>query len=453
MNNIKVGIIGAGYVGITTAVTFADRGFSVFIYDKNEKIIAQLYKGISHFYEPGLDKLLNNYVINNTIQSFNSIDEIIKRCDVVFICVGTPSNKDGSVNLTYIKSVTKDIAKSIKYIKHHITIVVKSTVIPETTDTLILGILESESSLKLGEFGLGMNPEFLREGSALDDALHPDRIVIGSEDVKTKNILIQLYESWDCEKILVNTRTAEFIKYVNNSFLAIQISASNEFANLARSIGKINYNDVFKGLIEDRRWNIKNSNLKYPGIISYLKPGPGFGGSCFPKDVKAIADYGKSYNQKMRILNAVNDVNENQHLEIEKILSIHNKLGLDKSILMLGLSFKENTDDIRESKSIALIKQIYNKVNLYLHDPNAIKNTNRNLGDLPNIYFTDNWVEKTQEVDAVVLMVNWDEYKSINYNLIKSISLFIDARGIFIDNRLSSLKNYKSLYGESTNYD
>ena len=442
MKNINIGIVGSGYVGITTGVSFAHKGFNVSLCDTNQDIVKGLNEGKCHFYEQGLDALLHKYVKQQKIKAYTDINEIVNKSDIIFICVGTPSNKDGSVDLSYIENSVKLISKELKLINKYIVIVIKSTVVPKTTDTNVRSIIETISGLKLGEYGLGMNPEFLREGSAIKDALSPDRIVIGCEDNKTKEFLSKLYSAWDCKKIYVNSRTAEFIKYTNNALLALQISASNELANVAREIGAISYLDVIEGVINDKRWNTKNSNSQYPGIVSYLKPGPGFGGSCFPKDVKALKHFGQSIGQKMQILDSIINVNNSQHLEIEKILVNNNIIKKSNKLLVLGLSFKEDTDDIRESKSIELVKSLHSKIQLFLHDPMAEKNAKEELKAFEDLNFTEDWLDKLSDMDAIVLMTNWNEYKLIEENSDLVHGLILDARGFL--NKIS-FKRYISI--------
>ena len=316
----RLGVIGAGYVGLTTALAFSEKGYKVNIFDVDNKKIRNLLAGESYYYEPGLDDLLIKHIKNNSLIIFSEINSFLKSTDFVFICVGTPTNDDGFIDLSYLKHVCNDIGLFLKSSDKYITIIIKSTVVPTTSDTFVLDIIEKKSDKKLGEFGLGMVPEFLREGTAIKDALDPDRIVIGYETGKTKDLLSELFEVWDCKKIYVNTRTAEIIKYTNNSLLALLISMSNEISNLSREIGGIKFSDIAEGIKYDRRWNIKQGNINFPDVLKYFKPGPGFGGSCFPKDVKALLSFGKEFGSEMEICNSIISVNQKQHLEILKIL-------------------------------------------------------------------------------------------------------------------------------------
>ena len=239
---MKIAIIGSGYVGLITGLCLASKGNDVRCIDLNKKVVDQINNGIPCFYEKGLEQLLKQQLNLKKFYAFSNLNEIDFEVELIIIAVGTPSDKNGSIDLRFIKQASKDIGLYIKNLNHHISIVVKSTVLPRTTDTIIRRNFRKRKFKKIGEFGLGMNPEFLKEGNAIDDFMYPDRIVIGSEDDKTKTKLKDLYRPWDCEKLFVNSRTAEFIKYANNCFLALQISTTNEIANLAFEIGQV----VFK---------------------------------------------------------------------------------------------------------------------------------------------------------------------------------------------------------------
>jgi UDPglucose 6-dehydrogenase/GDP-mannose 6-dehydrogenase len=376
------------------------------------------------------------YIVNTT-------EELADKCDCIFICVGTPSSGDGSIDLSFTLSALTKLSTHLQKDKFT-TIIIKSTVLPSTTDTIFQNTIESNSGLKLGEFGLAMNPEFLREGSAIDDSLNPDRIVIGTDDAKSHEKLSNLFKPWTCQKIFVNSRTAEMIKYSNNTLLALQISASNQLANLARKIGGINYSEVIKGIIEDRRWNTKSTDSNFPSIISYLKPGPGFGGSCFPKDIKALLSKAKALNVNAELLESILNVNNFQHLEIVKILEQKKVLSPSNSVLILGLSFKENTDDIRESKSLDLIYELKDKVRIYIHDPKVQFKSLTSLQQLSNINFVKNWNNKIKECSATILMTVWDTYKHLEKGDIMN-TIFLDSRGFYSNKSIGECKNYISL--------
>ncbi len=445
MDENRISIIGAGYVGLTTALAFAEKGFKINIYDIDSDKIKNINNGTSYYYEPRLDDLLTKHVNNGSLVTSPSLKSLLKSTDIVFICVGTPTNDKGFIDLSFLEKVCIEIGDFLHSSNNYITIIIKSTVVPTTTDTFVLNTIRDRSNKKLGKFGLGMVPEFLREGSAIEDALNPDRIVIGYELEDTKTLLTNLFSKWNCEKIFVNTRTAEIIKYTNNALLALLISTANEISNLTRQIGGIDFSDIFDGIKHDRRWNTKDNDSIYPDILKYFKPGPGFGGSCFPKDVKALLSFGEINDSKMEILRSIVSVNLRQHIEIKKILVERSLLSKNNKLLILGLSFKENTDDIRNSKSIELINLLYDKVELYAHDPLAIKNTISKLKDKNKINYIKDWKSILFKIDIVILMTNWNEYKSINLHDIKDTKLFIDSRNFLDNNNFKKLNNYITL--------
>lgn len=283
-----------------------------------------------------------------------------------------------------------------------------------------------------------MNPEFLREGNAINDFMNPDRIVIGHDDEKTLKLLKMLYEPWDCDKIFVNTRTAEMIKYVNNSLLAIQISAANEFANIADSVGGIDIMDVMNGVYADKRWSpiLSDKSRISPEILTYLVPGCGFGGSCFPKDVQALRTKSYEVGIEPKILDAVLTVNDNQPYQVIKLLK---KALVDlnnKKILLLGLAFKPGTDDVRESVSLKLIdNMLKNKAKIFAHDPIAIDNSKKVVSNHTNLRYIVNWKEKLSSVDAIVVATNWEEYQKLsspNFQDKLTGKVLFDVRRFFI---------------------
>ena len=440
---MNIAIIGSGYVGLITGLCLSKQNNIVRCIDLNTQIVENINNGIPHFFEEGLNELLADELEAKRFKALSSLENIDIEIELIIIAVGTPSDNSGDIDLSYIEEASKNIGKFIKKNKHHISIVIKSTVLPTTTDLFVRQILEDESSKKVGDFGLGMNPEFLREGSAIKDFLYPDRVVIGWEDKKTKERLEKLYSPWDCEKIIVNSRTAELIKYTNNCFLALQISASNEFANLAYKIGNIDIEDVMSGLNLDKRWNPKKNGKRLnPGILNYLKSGCGFGGSCFPKDVKAIRNYGIKKGLKMEMARSIININNRQPAELVKIMEeIDN---LEKlSILILGLSFKENTDDIRESPAIQIIKQLRNKVKkIFAHDPMAIENFTLVIPPQKKLEYVKNWENFVTRSDVILVLNGWKNFKKLeNFDLRKKY--LIDPRRVF--NKSINVKKYLTI--------
>tara|TARA_B100001250_G_scaffold32052_1_gene26227 strand:+ start:17955 stop:19319 length:1365 start_codon:yes stop_codon:yes gene_type:complete len=412
---MQVSIIGTGYVGLVSGLCLASKGHKVKCYDNNIKIINSLNKGIPTIYEEGLESILNL-----TLKSKNFKAELISEktnfeSELIIIAVGTPS-ENGKIDLKYIRQVSKLIGLVLKSNDKFLSIIVKSTVTPGTTDTIVRKIIEENSGKKLGQFGLGMNPEFLREGNAIDDFMNPDRIVIGYEDDKTKKLLKRLYSPWECDKIYVNTRSAEMIKYANNSLLATQISTANELANIATAIGNIDIMDVMNGVFADKRWSpiLKNKKRISPEILNYLIPGCGFGGSCFPKDVQALRSKAYEVGLEPSILDAVLSVNTKQPQQAISLLKESIDELNEKKVLLLGLAFKPGTDDIRESISIKLANILLNEnAKIFAHDPIAIKDTQKLFKNSKNIKFIESWEEKISNVDIIIVATKWDEYKKL----------------------------------------
>ena len=434
---MKINVLGTGYVGLVSGVCLAAKGHQVKCFDTNIETINTLNKGKCHFYENGLENLLDEFNSNITFKLFDlsSKSELIDS-DVILIAVGTPTIDD-KIDLGQIETACKTIGNLIKNSDKFISVIIKSTVVPGTTDTFVKNILESTSGKLVGDFGLGMNPEFLREGNAVQDFMNPDRIVFGFEDEKTLDILKEMYKPWNTDKVEVNTRTAEMIKYVNNSLLATQISTINEYSNIARAIGNINFSKVMKGVHLDHRWSpiINNSRIR-PQIIDYLLPGVGFGGSCFPKDVKAISALAKEKGVNPMILDSVIKVNHNQPKQIINFLK--SKVGdlNNKNILLLGLSFKPETDDVRESVSIKLIENLSNEsCNISVHDPISTKNAKKAINVKSKICFLKNWPNKLIENDIIIIATNWNEYKELNkYDDILENKFLLDTRSLLNKN-------------------
>jgi len=353
--------------------------------------------------------------------------------DTVLIAVGTPS-ENGVIDLKYVKAAAAGIGAYIRGTDRHISVIVKSTVIPGTTDTAVRRQIEEASGKSFPAFGLGMNPEFLREGDAIEDFMAPDRIVLGHEDAKTLERLEELYAPWDADKVRVNTRTAELIKYANNALLALQISGVNEIANLAAAIGGIDAMDVVRGVQLDKRWNpiLDGGNRAQPQILTYLVPGCGFGGSCFPKDVQALRSQGESSGLPMRMLNAVLDVNETQPGQVLRILARQHSDLKDVKVLVLGLAFKPDTDDVRESASLKIVADLVaSGAKVTAHDPIATANFRKFLGPLSEkIAFVCDWEAAVAESAIVIVATRWADYRRLVGMRLGGKTLF-DARRLF----------------------
>ncbi len=441
---MNITIVGTGYVGLVSGVCLAHKGHKVTCIDLRTEVVGNLNKGIPHIHEKGLDDLLNSVIKNKNFNASTDLKSALKDSQVVIIAVGTPS-ENGEIDLAQIKQASESIADFIKSSSNFLSIIIKSTVVPSTTDTFVKNIIESKSGKVIGEFGLGMNPEFLREGEAIEDFLFPDRIVIGYEDEKTRKLLNEIYSPWACDKIEVNTRTAEMIKYTNNTVLACLISLNNELANYATSLGGIDYNDIVKGVASDKRWSpiIENKRV-IPSITSYMTPGAGFGGSCFPKDVQAIRTHGMKEGLPMLMTNAILAVNDKQ---AENALDSLSKTMGDKynssRVLHLGLAFKPGTDDIRESSAIKILQNVSkNCTHVYAHDPIAIENT-RKLFSESNISFIENWQDYIENIDIIIVGTNWDEYKILPQLETKGIlrdKIIFDSKRLFAKNSFKKNK-------------
>ena len=439
---MNIAVIGSGYVGLITGLCLAEKGHNVRCIDLNKNIVEKINKGIPNFYEEGLKNLLNAQLNSERFFTFTELGSLDIEVEMIIIAVGTPSDKAGNIDLKYIKNVSVDVGRFLKKTKQFISVVVKSTVLPGTTDEYVRKIVEEESSKTFGEFGLGMNPEFLREGSAIFDFMNPDRIVIGYEDQETKIKLEKLYADYDCEKLLVNSRTAEFIKYANNCFLALQISAANELANLAYQIGKVDIEEILYGVHLDKRWNpIINRKRVNPEILQYLKAGCGFGGSCFPKDVKAIRNLGQKNGLNMRILESIIEVNDNQPLKVFEIIQNINNLN-KSNLLFLGLSFKENTDDIRESPALRILPKLKNKAKkIFAHDPFAIQNFKSKLVLFEGLEYSENWEDKVGLSEVIVVLTKWKEYKKLEKMDLKD-KIIVDPRRFLERTKINSREYY-----------
>jgi len=431
---MNIAVIGTGYVGLVSGACLASKDHFVTCFDTNENIIKQLSNGNCHIYEPGLEDLLESCKSNIKFILLNDQNkkEIIN-FDAVLIAVGTPT-VNGKTDLTQIETVGRMLGSLLKDSDQYISMIIKSTVVPGTTDTLFKEVIEQESGKKIGDFGLGMNPEFLREGCAVEDFQSPDRIVFGYEDKKTLDILRAIYEPWNCEKIEVNTRSAEMMKYVNNALLATLISTINEYSNIARKIDNIDFKKVMHGVHMDNRWSPEDTSGEKikPKITDYLQPGCGYGGSCFPKDVMAISALAKEVGVPAPILSSVIDVNDRQPSVMLDILKKETPNLMQKNILMLGLSFKPDTDDVRESVSLKLLNLLIGKVkSLTAHDPIAIPNAKRALGIDTDIEFVEHWEAALTKADIIIISTNWPDYTNLKRMLVNEVGKIVfDTRSL-----------------------
>ena len=429
---MNVTIIGAGYVGLLSGACLAEKGHTVSCVEISQRLVEQLNQGRPHIYEPGLAELLGRMLDSGRLRVTTKLDPSLDGCDLVIIAVGTPS-RNGVIDLSFVVDVSRRIGLYLKTRDRPLSIVVKSTVIPGTTDTLIRSEIASASGKDFPSFGLGMNPEFLREGNAISDFMEPDRIVLGYEDDKTLQLLEELYAPWEVDKIRVNTRTAELIKYANNVLLAAQVSTVNEIANLAVALGDIDVMDVMRAVHLDKRWNPVLENRRVtPGILSYLVPGCGFGGSCFPKDLQALRSQGREKGIPMHMLSAILEVNDSQPDQV--VDTIANELGdlTGQTTLVLGLAFKPGTDDVRESASLHIARSLLAKGSKVIaHDPAATPNFKAALESFGDkISYVDSWTASVEKADIVIVATAWPEYEELARTNLSGKVVF-DARRMF----------------------
>lgn len=396
---MDISIIGTGYVGLVTGTCFAKLGNNVICVDIDRKKIEMINKGISPIYEEGLGELLSNY--QEKISVTTDYNSAIHNTDVTFICVGTPSKKNDEIDLSFVKTATEEVGRQLKQKDSWQLVVVKSTVIPGTTRDFVLPVLEKHSEKKAGkDFGLAMNPEFLREGIAVKDFLEPDKIVIGFYDERSRNILRELYGNFDCPIVETSLTAAEMIKYANNAFLATKISFINEIGNMCKRLG-INTYDVADGIGLDSRIG-----------RAFLDSGIGWGGSCFPKDLRALIAWANKEQNTPKILQSTLEVNERQPLQLIKILKKHIPNLKGKTIGLLGLAFKPNTDDIRESRAVPVAKQLL-KENIVVkaYDPKAMENFKEIF---PQIQYCHSAVDVLKS-DAILILTKWKEFETLDY--------------------------------------
>ncbi len=424
---MKIAIIGLGFVGLSLTSVLASKGFNVVGIDVDKEKCRSISNGVLPFFEPDLEKTLKKG-LKNKLQIESDIS-VVQDCDLIFVTVGTPQNKTGAIDLTIIKKAMNSLGKSIRKSKKQHTILVKSTVIPGTMKDVILPILENNSKKKAGkDFGLISNPEFLQESTAIRDTEFPHAVVLGGYKTKFMKNIEKFFTKLHPKTpiIITNHQTAEMIKYANNSFLATKISFINQLSNICQKIPGANIDDIAKTIGLDPRI----------GKL-FLNAGPGYGGSCLPKDMKALIKFAKNTGVKPTLLNAVEDVNAKQ---LEEIISIaKKKLGVleSKNITILGTSFKPDTDDIRDSIAIELIRKFLKiKVKVTVHDPRAIENTKNIFKN--KINYAKSISDAILESQCVIIMTQWKQYEKLTNNDFKQMKkkLIIDCRRMLAEKQL-----------------
>ncbi|WP_292484238.1 UDP-glucose/GDP-mannose dehydrogenase family protein [Methanohalobium sp.] len=428
---MKVSVVGSGYVGTVTAACLAELGHQVICIDIDEERVNKINSGVSPIWEQDLDELIQNHAGGN-LKATSDYESAVMDSDISFICVGTPSDDYGNIDLSIVKSASESLGYAIGNKGGYHVVVVKSTVVPETTEKVVTPILEQASGKQAGkDFGVSMNPEFLREGKAVYDFMNPDRIVIGALDKHSGDVVSHLYDKVECQNELIKTnpRTAEMIKYANNSFLATKISFSNEIGNICKKLGIDTY-EVMKVVGMDFR------------ISPYfLNSGAGFGGSCFPKDVRALTGKSKEIGYEPILLDSVIRVNENQPHRMIDLLE--EKIGYleNKTITVLGLAFKNGTDDIRESRSVPVIADLlYNGAEIKAYDPQANGNMKKVFS---SVTYCDSAEEALYNSEACLVMTDWNEFKNLDseFGLMKN-KVVVDGRRIIPFQKLEQEIDY-----------
>lgn len=428
MTKPKISIIGVGYVGLCTAVGFTSRRYSVIASDNDSEKVMKINEGIPPFYEPDLPKMLEEAIQNHNLQCYtNQTETAVLETDITYVTVGTPSKPDGSIDLKYIEAVSHDIGKALRVKSGYHVVAIKSTVVPGTTENTVKPILEKESGKKCGQdFGLCMNPEFLRQGSAFKDTFNADRIVIGEYDKRSGDALESLYRDFygTATPPIIRTTlsTAELIKYASNSLLATKISFINTIANMCEKIPGADIKTVATAMGLDKRI----------GPL-FLDAGLGYGGSCFPKDVKALIACSNALGYKPELLDSVENVNKTQPLKAVQLCK--EQLGdiRGKKIAILGLAFKPNTDDMREARAVPIIKQLLKEgANITAYDPVAMPVAKTIFVD--KIRYATSTAECLKNADCCILVTEWDEFRKLTpEDFIKTMKhpILIDGRRIY----------------------
>ncbi|MEM5871371.1 MAG: UDP-glucose/GDP-mannose dehydrogenase family protein [Candidatus Aenigmatarchaeota archaeon] len=426
---MKISIIGTGYVGLSTGVGFAIKGNNVICVDIDKDKVEKINKGIPPIYEPLLEEYLKKVLKRNKFYATFDLKEAVEKTEISFICVGTPSQEDGSIDLKYISEASKQLGEILKNKNGYHVVVVKSTVVPGTTEEVVLKNIEKYSGKKVGkDFGLCMNPEFLREGKAIEDFLNPDRIVIGEFDKKSGDILEKLYKNFKAPIFRTNIKTAEMIKYASNAFLALKISYANEIGNICKILG-IDVNEVMKGVGMDKRIS-----------PHFLNAGCGYGGSCFPKDVDALIWKAKDLGYEPKLLEEAQELNKRQKVKL--VEQLENKIGnlKDKTICILGLAFKPDSDDIREASSISIISKLLERgAKIKAYDPKAMENMKRVF---PQIYYAKNVNDAIENSDACLIVTDWEEFKKLtdkDFSKMKS-KIILEGRKVLDKSRVSNFE-------------
>ena len=413
---MKITVIGTGYVGLVSGVCFAEFGFKVTCVDNNLAKVEALNRGEVPIYEPGLDKLMAKNTQAGRLSFTSDIAKSVKDADIVFIAVGTPSKADGSADLSYVFQAVDDLSATIN---RDAVLVVKSTVPVGTTKAVKKFLADKGVNIDVA-----FNPEFLKEGAAIDDFMHPDRVILGVETEKAKKILEQVYRPlyvFNIPIVFTGLETAELSKYASNAFLAMKVTFINEIANLCEVCGA-DVNDVALVMGLDKRIGDK-----------FLQAGPGYGGSCFPKDTSALADFAKDFGVQMPLVaETINSNSSRREKMVRKILeACENKIA-GKNIAILGVTFKANTDDMRDSPSIKIVNELINEgANINIYDPSFSSQAKRMFD---NVAWKESVIDACTGADTIIILTDWPEFKALNLKELRAKTkggLLIDLRNIY----------------------
>jgi len=415
---MRISVIGSGYVGLVSAVGWASLGHDVTCIDIDQEKLEKIGKGIPPIHEEGLEERLQKALSEGKIKTDPSFSKV-PDSDIILVSVGTPSNADHSMDDQYIRSASRSIGEALKKSEKFNVVAVRSTVLPGTTERTVGGIIGQHSGKEPGAgFGLSMIPEFLREGTAIKDFHNPDRIIIGAQDSRSKEILRELHKPFDCPVVFTDIATAEMIKYASNAFLATKISYANEMAQICEKIG-VDVDEVMAAVGMDKRIG-----------PHFLNPGAGFGGSCLPKDVKVLGKKAKELGIEPKILEAAIDANEAHKMHILDM--INERIGIKgKTIALLGLAFKPNSDDIRESPALSVARGLLDGgARIRAYDPHAME---KMKGIFPDVQYASNVEDCINGCDAAILLEAWPQFRiaAREYKEMLGDNPLFDARRIF----------------------
>jgi len=424
MDKFKISIIGTGYVGLVTGVCLAEIGHEVVCIDNNKEKIEKLKRGISPIYELGIESLIKKNTQNGNLSFASNVKDGVLNCSVIFICVNTPTQKNGKTDLRYIKAVSKEVAKAMNGYK----VIVSKSTMPVGTSKKIKEIIEKLAP-RNAQFDVVSNPEFLKEGTAIDDFLKPDRIVIGVESKKAKEAMIKIYKPLKAPIIFTGIEGSEIIKHACNSFLATKISFMNAVANICEENGG-EIDEVALGMGLDKRIG-----------KDFLRAGIGFGGSCFPKDVAAFARVAKDSGYNFKLLKEVQNINWRQRDKFVKKITLAIGNLKNKKIGVLGLSFKPNTDDMREAPSIDIINaSLKMGAKIFAYDPVAMQKAKDVFKN--KINYCSNMYEAMVDADVLLILTEWAEFSKMDFNKAKKLlknPIIIDGRNIFNPKEMARL--------------